>query len=121
MYYQLNRKITPLDAINKQSLSLWVHGGVNFKFSNDNKICFGIETTYGQGARAPGCTCRTVGIQVAVHAATRSPRSLKACCEACPIRLIASRVGISVGCKAGFIFKELYLLVAACARDSHLW
>ena len=37
----------------------------------------------------------------------RSLRCLgKACCEACPVRLIASGVGLSGGCKAGLTLKE---------------
>ena len=37
----------------------------------------------------------------------RSPRCLgKACCEACPIRLISRGVGISGGCKARLTLKE---------------
>ena len=42
-----------------------------------------------------------------IISALRAPRRLgKVCCEACPIRLAASGVGFSGGCKAGFTLKE---------------
>ena len=49
----------------------------------------------------------------------RSPRRLgKACCEACPIRLGASGVGLSGRCKAGLTLKECYLHAATCGRKA---
>ena len=42
-----------------------------------------------------------------LYLSLRSSRRLgKACCEACPIRLAASGVGLSGGCKAGLTLKE---------------
>ena len=39
----------------------------------------------------------------------------------CPIRLRASGVGLSGGCKAGLALKERYLLAAACGRENYSW
>ena len=49
----------------------------------------------------------------------RSPG--KACCEAGLIRLTASAVGLSGGCKDGLTLKELYLLAAAYGRETYSW
>ena len=48
-----------------------------------------------------------VSTAASILTSLRSPRCLgKACCEACPIRLISSGVGFSGGCKAGPTLKE---------------